>query len=143
MKSKLTYGEGREVEKLVRRVWEKNGYIDGQNDGTVAAAAATRLKQPVSAVNVRYIREQIGYVLKTERATSCIGSLLSVTELRHVEELLREHQRIVVSRHTNKVTAMPMETYLSHRERMSRVKPWLSTGAGRTKRVVLAEASNA
>lgn len=146
MKTKLTYSEGREVEKLVRRVWERNGYQTGHNDGTVAASASARLNQPVSAVNVRYIREQIGYVLKTERATACVGSLLSITELRRIEELLRDRQRVVITPHTsrasNRISVMSLETYMSHRDRMARIKPWLAQGAGR-KGSTMAEASSA
>ena len=134
MRNKLTYSEGREVEKLIRKSWAHNGYQPGHSDDTIATLAEGQLKQPVTAVNVRYIREQIGYVLRTERATACVGSLLSVTELRRVEELLREHRRVVVTHRTsrtgNRVAIMSLETYLNHKARMAKVKPWLANGAG-------------
>lgn len=120
----LAYGEQREIEKILRKVWKGKGYIEGENDGTVSVAAATAIRKPVTAANVMHIRKELGLAIRGGNRLQA-GTLLTIEDLRKLEDHLTQHRKVVVTLSgKGHVHIQSLEMYRQVLERVHRVKMW-------------------
>ncbi len=99
-RSRLTYGELKQVEALVASHWKRGHYQEGETDATLATKAAACLKHSVSDSTIRYVRTQTGRLTPHEVTSklSTINGVLTPSVLTRILNHLTEEGVCVVTK---------------------------------------------